>query len=64
MNKPLSALIVAVLAAVSMSASAADAAQAGAKKEPAANAKHATMKHHHATATKAKKGAAKDAPKT
>lgn len=64
MKNLLPVMIVAALATASMSATAADAPQSGAKKETAANAKHATMKHHHAAATKSKKAAAKDAPKT
>ncbi len=62
MNKLLSALIVAAFASMSLSASAADAPQPGAKTEPTAKAKHAVVKHN-AKAMKAKKTAAKDAPK-
>jgi hypothetical protein len=62
MNKLLSALIVAAFATVSLSATAADAPQSGAKTESTAKAKHATVKHN-AKAMKAKKAAAKDTPK-
>jgi hypothetical protein len=62
MNRLLSAIIVAAFAAVSLSATAADTPQSGAKTVSTAKAQHATAKHN-AKAVKAKKAAAKDTPK-